>query len=802
MTHATRFSVHDGDTGGLTALPLRGTILAALLCFAGCAHDRAVRDMSPKPLPPLPALSADTGTATPRVSGPVGTLAQHPQVTVSTVPSRLATLGPAATGAGPGNVNLNFEDADIREIAAQILGSDLRVNYAIDPSVHGTATLRTVTPLTNAQLLPVLQALLAQNGATLSQQNGVYRVLPFAAANGGLATPGTAGGTMVALRYAAAEDMARALATYAQAGARIIAVPAANAVVITGEPAQRDALVELVQSFDVDTLAGQSYALFPVSTGDAADLADALKSAFHAAQGQPLANAIRVIPLTRVNAVLVAASAPQYIEEARRAFAVVERGRRQTMRSWHVYYLQNGTSNDVAYTLQQAFTPDNVTAQPSAHASGQAGGNSASASGISSISAMGNSSSGGSGGSSGLGGLGGGGGSGSSLGGLGGGASSTGLGGTASGGHAATSAGGATGANPLLGGVSNSAGGGNNPANAMRIIPNPDNNAILIYATGEEEDTVESMLHKIDILPLQVRIDAIIAEVTLNDNLAYGTQFYFKHHSLGGGLVQDAANAVTGSGGFYSATAGAIPGYSTPNGTFSIGGASGDLVLQALQDITTVKVLSAPDLLVLDNETAQLQVGNEVPVQNGTLTTTGSSTGVLSSTSYVTTGVITQVTPRVNSGGLVTLDIQQEVSAVVSASSVSGESGTTAAQSPTISDRAVKSRVVIQDGQTVGLAGLITDNATKDNSGLPFLKDIPLLGAAFSTQNNTRTRTELLILLTPHVLHDQRDARSLTQDLREALPRAAALPYESNQSKPTGSDDPQSHLGRSLGMTP
>jgi general secretion pathway protein D len=214
-----------------------------------------------------------------------------------------------------------------------------------------------------------------------------------------------------------------------------------------------------------------------------------------------------------------------------------------------------------------------------------------------------------------------------------------------------------------------------------------------------------------------------------------------------------------------------------------------------------VKVLSAPDLLVLDNETAQLQVGNEVPVQNGTLTTTGTSTGVLSSTSYVTTGVITQVTPRVNSGGLVTLDIQQEVSAVVAASAVSGESGATSAQSPTISDRAVKSRVVIQDGQTVGLAGLITDNLSKDNSGLPWLKDIPLLGAAFGTQTNTRTRTELLILLTPHVLHDQRDARALTEDLREQLPHAATMPADLQRLQPTGSDEPQANLGRKLGLT-
>jgi general secretion pathway protein D len=762
------------------------TICCIALVLSGCA-----RNTPNAPMPPLPLLSADAGHATPRVSGAVGAITSHPQVTISTAPSRLPSIPATSIAPGGGNVTFDFADTDIREVAAQILGNTLHVNYTIDPNVHGTATLRTVTPLSTAQLLPVLQSLLNQNGATLTQQNGVYRVLPVAASLGVAGGAGTAGGTMIPLRYAGAEDLAKSLAPYAQGGGRIVAVPGANSVIVSGEPAQRDALAALVQAFDVDLLAGQSYALLPVTTGDAADLADALKQAFRAQQGGSLATVLRVVPMARVNAVLVVANAPRYIDEARRAFAVIERGRRQTMRSWHVYYLQNGTANDVAYTLQQAFTPNNVTAQPSAHASGQSGGNSASASGISSISTMGNSSTGGS--SSGLGGLGGSTSSSTT-------GSTGGLGSAASGGHTATSSTGSTGANPLLGGIGNSSGGGND-TNSMRIIPNPDNNAILIFATGEEEDTVESMLHKIDILPLQVRIDAIIAEVTLNDNLSYGTQFFFKHHGIAGGIIEEAANAVTGSNGAYNPSLPATPGYGTPNAFFTASGAGGDVVLQALQDVTTVKVLSAPDLLVLDNETAQLQVGNQVPVQNGTLTTTAASTGVLSSTSYVTTGVITQVTPRVNSGGLVTLDIQQEVSAVLPQTEVSGNSGS-GIGSPTFSDRAVKSRVVVQDGQTVGLAGLITDNVSKDNSGLPWLKDIPVLGVAFGTQTNTRTRTELLILLTPHVLHDQRDARALTQDLRDELPHAATMPYELNNLKPTGSEDPQANIRRSLGLTP
>ncbi len=764
------------------ALLLTCTALAAVGCTPA-------RQQPPEFIPPLPTASHDAGLATPRISGTVAGAPTEPHVAASVSPGVVVSTSTASGGGGGGSVTLDFADTDIREVAAQILGNTLHVNYTIDPAVHGTATLRTVTPLSNAQLIPVLQSLLAQNGATLVQSGGVYRVLPAAAAAGIAGGNGTAGGLMVPLRYAAAEDLAKVLQPYAQAGARVVAVPSANALVIAGEPAQRDALEGLVRAFDVDALAGQSYALLPVRDGDAQDFATALSQAFRAQQGGQLASLIKVVPLARINAVLIVASQPRYLDDARRVYAVVERGMHQTTRSWHVYYVQNSTANDTAYILQQAFTPNNVTAQPTARGQGQ---QTSGAGGVNGIAGLGGQGSGGS-----SGGLGSSGGTSGSSGGLGsgglgssGGSSGGGAGG--SGGQGAptaapSSAGG--GASALLGGLSNSGGsGGNADPNAMRIIPNPENNAILVYATGEEEATIEAMLHKIDILPLQVRIDAIIAEVTLNDNLSYGTQFFFDHRAVSSGLTTGATTAANL----------ALPATGLTGFVFNAAGKDGDFVLQALQNVTTVKILSSPDLLVLDNETAALSVGNLVPYQTGSLTAAAGS-GLATSTSvdYRQTGVITQVTPRVNSGGLVTLDIAQEVSGIAPSGSTA-TSGSTI-NSPTFTERAVKSRVVVQDGQTVGLAGLITDNDSRENNGLPFLKNIPILNLITSQQTNTRTRTELLILLTPHVLHDQRDARALTEDLREQLPRAAVMPYELQHLPAGGSEDPSRALRRSLG---
>ena len=160
-------------------------------------------------------------------------------------------------------------------------------------------------------------------------------------------------------------------------------IPRNNAILVSGDPASRNALVELVRSFDVDLLAGQSYALLPVPPGAAAkDFAGVLQDAFRGQAGGGLSGLVRVLPLEHAGSVLVVASQPSYINQARRVYALIQQGQRATLRSWHVYYLQNSHAEDIAYLLQRAFTPNDVTAQPAQTASpaatqlsGQAPGN-------------------------------------------------------------------------------------------------------------------------------------------------------------------------------------------------------------------------------------------------------------------------------------------------------------------------------------------------------------------------------------------------------------------------------------------
>ncbi len=731
--------------------------LAASLQLPGCGPSRegtpAIRTARTAPVLPI---ASDPPQ---RISGAIGSQAAVPPTQLSIAPPATPGVdGRASPAPAGGDIVLDFVDTDIREVAAQILGNLLRLNYTVDAAVRGTATLRTATPLSRGQLLPVLQTLLAQNGASLVQDGAVYRVLPSARATG-------SGATVVPLRYAAADDLARVLQPFISGGGSLIADPGRNALIVSGDPIVTDTLQRLIASFDVNLLAGQSYALFPVATGDARDFAQALQEAFRAQAGGSLGGVVRIVPMQRINAVLVVSPQSRYIEDIRRTFTLVERARRQTVRGWHVYYLQNSRSNDTAYVLQQAFTPRNVTAQPTLRETGGAlgpGRQSRQLSGGGLRSAT-----------------------------LGQGQVGGGRQGQLDGrGMAGASAGGLLGAepgqvartveaNPLLGGLDPSETAGT--PDDMRIISSPQNNALLIYGTRQELDTVEATLRKLDILPLQVRIDATIAEVTLNDTLRYGTQFFFKSGGLNGAL--SFGSATTFASGF--------PG-------FVLNAQNGDVAISALQAVTEVNVLSSPQLLVMDNETARLQVGNIIPyLTQSAQSTFAPGAPVVNSVDYRETGVIMEVTPRVNSGGLVILDIVQEVSDVDPAGPT-----TPGINSPTFQERSVRSRVVVQDGQTIGLAGLIRDSASRGNSGLPWLKDIPLLGVLAGRQDNTRARTELIVLITPYVIQNQRDARMLTDDLQDALPNAAAVPGRVGILRPSGSSDPGIEVRRRLRLPP
>ncbi len=737
--------------------PARNMALAACMAVSACAAPPgpAVPVYTGQPQP----LAQQAGSPVTRLSGRLGAGLAPVRPSASYSASPALTLPAQNAGQTQGDISLDFAGTDIRTVVDQILGSILQQNYTIDPGVTGSVTLRTTAPLSRDQLVPTLQTLLAQCNAVLVRSNGMYRVMAAdaAAATANFTTDDALGGAvLVPLHYIQAAPLAQTLQPFGTPGTRVIAATDENALIVEGDPANRTALVNLIQAFDVDQLSGQSYEVFPVTSGDAKDFGAAFAGALNKSTDPSVQGAATVVPLERINAVLVIAKSQSVIFDAQRVYAVLSQVDRETLRSWHVYYLHNGRSNDAAYVLQQAFTPDNVTAQPTPPATGQISTVLSSQSGVGGSGGTGSSGTGTTG-TTGISGLG---------------ASAT-TGGAATAAPASTDQSSTSGAAALLGPLSAGANGAE--TDQIRIIPDNANNSLLIYATESEDERISAMLDKIDISPVEVRIDATIAEVDLTGALQYGTQFFFKSGGINAVLTEGTSAALATN----------FPG-------FVLSGHGGDaapLAISLLQSVTKVNVLSSPELMVLDGQAASLQVGNLVPYLSQTSQSTlTSGAPVVNSIEYRETGVILQVTPHVGSDGLVTLDVAQEVSAVQSAVTTAG------INSPTFSDRAVTSRVAIQDGQTVGLAGLISDSDSHQNQGIPYLKNVPLLGDLFSTQNNQRSRTELLVLITPHVIRTTTDAAAFTADLRAALPDASGVPAALVTQPAASAADPDARL--------
>ncbi|MGH6794474.1 MAG: type II secretion system protein GspD [Methylocella sp.] len=299
----------------------------------------------------------------------------------------------------------------------------------------------------------------------------------------------------------------------------------------------------------------------------------------------------------------------------------------------------------------------------------------------------------------------------------------------------------------------------------------------MIYANAEDYRIIERALNQLDRPQLQVAIDVTIAEVTLNDSLSYGVQFFLGNQGRWG-TISSSANGLT--------TAGLLSPPSSPGFNLLIGSQiTPHAVISALQDYTTTKILSNPSLVVVNNQEATLTVGDQIPVETGTANvlsaTTAASSTVFNSVSYQNTGIILDIRPRINDNGSVSLEIDQEISECANCST------TTPNLTPTINERKVKSSIMVENGQTVLLAGLISETQHGERAGVPLLKDIPILGEAF-TPTNTRAlmRTELIIFIRPQVIRDGVDASAVAEELRSKIrgdkigsahPPGAVTPY-------------------------
>jgi general secretion pathway protein D len=593
-------------------------------------------------------------------------------------------------------------------------------------------------------VLPFLEQALTTASLVLIDRGGSYTILPSTLARAEAPAVGPNdngfGNETVVLKFVNAEEMRKLLDPLVP-GAISVADPTRNVLVVSGNGAQRTALRELVAEFDVDWLKGMSFGLFVPQRTDARLIVPELEKLLNA-PGAQSAGLVRLIAMDRLNGILAITNQPQYLDDVRRFVEVLDREGESAERRVFVYHVQNGRAADLAKVLNAAFGhPGAGGAQTDTSATTLTDTSAPAASTIPP-------------------------GPGSGAGGGAGGFAFNGQA-NAQGGRpnpAATSLEGDSGAQRQQG--TTAAG----PAGAT-ITADETNNAIVVFATPRDYALVSDALAKLDVPPLQVMIDASISEVTLNHTLQYGLQWAFQTGRLSGALSQGSptTNSTTG------VTTNPGPIQNFPGLSFLYQGNNISATLNALATVTDVSVLSAPKLVVLNNHTATIEVGDQVPISTGSaVSTLTSGAPIVNSIEYRDTGIILKITPRVNSGGLVLIDIAQEVSDVLPA--VSASSASSQLSSPTIEQRKISTSVAVQDGETIALGGLIKNEVTKGRSTVPLFGNIPILGHLLGDTNGGLVRTELVVLLTPHVVRTPVDAEAVTRELRDKIHLAAPPP--------------------------
>lgn len=724
----------------------------------------------------------------------------------------------AAAPIPEGTVSLNLVEAPVAVAARAVLVDALHWSFTLDERVGGTVTLQTPGPVSRPALLGMFEDALAARGMTLRRRGTTAQILPAGApplpepvrnpAEGRLEP----GAQVIPLRWISASEMQGILSAVAPREVVLRADRTRNLLIVSGDKAQIAALRQTIAVFDVDWMRGLSVAMVPVKRANPSAIARDLTEVF-GGEAAGTGAMIRFMPNEALGAILVVSSRAIYLDRAREWITRLEDVAAERERQLFVYRIQNRSAKELAAVLQGVVASDptmgssnamgasgygaqsgygGVSGTGSDGTAGFGGGGLSAASGFGGAggglggagSAFGGTSTGPSGGGTGGGGAMGGSGGGpmGAASGTGGWASSgaagqgAGFGGAAGqgsgygsglgGGFAdAGSAGGMGYGGADLGGYGGGYGAGGTRRGGIGIVADDTNNSLVISATQAQYEKILRILGRLDARPTQVLLETVIAEVTLNDALQFGVQWFLKN---GGSRLNLAQSDTVGA--MQSATTGATSGpaalvTAAMRGVlgfnYLLNDADFHVVLNALQGVTRVNVISSPNITVLDNRTAKLQIGDQVPIVKQTgQSALSANAPILNQIELKDTGVILSVTPRVNKNGLVVLDINQEVSDVVPTT-------TSTINSPTIRQRRVATSVAVSDGHSLAIGGMVQEKAQLENQAVPVLGQLPLIGSAFRNRADTRTRTELIVFLRPKVIRGTGEADRIAGEFRD-----------------------------------
>jgi general secretion pathway protein D len=611
-----------------------------------------------------------------------------------------------------GDISLNLPAADVQTVARTVLGDLLHRNYTIAQGVTGTVTLVTPYPVAKSALLGLLENALRSANLALEPVADGYEIQIAANAQQLIAPEATGfGAEVINLRFINPDQLRKLLDTVLP-GVVTSTSPATGTLTIAGTTGQRASARDLAHQFDVDWLRNTSFGFYVPERTDARLIVPSLNKLINAPDS-PTQGLVRLIAMEQLNGILAISTQPQYLDDVRRWIEILDREGEANERRIFVYRVQNGRARELTRTINAAYGASGDSSSAGGPSNGGAGpdpfGDNQQARAMSMNA------------------------------------------------NSAPNAGANSGMAQPRGGEARSSGGrageaeGASGSPQAHVTADENNNAVIVFGTPREFAIVEDALRKLDVPPKQILIEAAITEVSLTNKTSFGVQWNYASGNTSVGF----------SGGATSAPTQIFPGFS-----YFYSGNSITATLNALQQHTQIKVVSAPKLLVLNNQTAALQVGDEVPISTGTATGLSSSTSAIVSTiEYKDTGVILKITPRVNASGMVQLDVSQEVSEV----STPTTNSSAQQQSPTISTRRISTTVAVRDGQVIALGGLFSDQKTVDKSGIPILSQIPYIGGLFGTHTINHLRTELIILLKPHVLATDDDARAVTDELRQKL---------------------------------